>query len=78
MDSPKTGLNVVNFVNSLLLDNEFSSDECSKVTIVTDEASNMNEFGKKISIINKNLLNIFRRTSSLCMSYFEHCCSPCY
>jgi len=45
INRPKTGLNVVNFVNDLLLENGFTAEECLNVSVVTDEASNMNEFG---------------------------------
>ena len=46
MDSPKNGLNVVNFVKDMLMDNGFNSDECSNFIIVTDEDSKINSFGK--------------------------------
>jgi len=46
MDRPKTGLNVVTFVSTLLMDNGFTSQESSNFNIVTDEAPNLNAFGK--------------------------------
>jgi hypothetical protein len=48
IDTPKNGLNVVNFVNDLLSENGFVTEQCESIVIVTDEASNMNEFGKNI------------------------------
>lgn len=33
------------FVNDLLIENGFDLDECLQVSIVTDEAPNMNEIG---------------------------------
>lgn len=49
MDTPKTGLNVVEFVNDLLADNGFETENCESITIVTDEGSNMNKLGKTVS-----------------------------
>lgn len=46
MDRPKTGLNVSEFVQNILMDNGFNEDESANVPIVADEASNMNDFGK--------------------------------
>jgi hypothetical protein len=48
IDTPKNGLNVVNFVNDLLSENGFVIEQCESIVVVTDEASNMNEFGKNI------------------------------
>jgi hypothetical protein len=48
INTPKTGLNVVNFVEDLLVDNGFVNEQCESVVIVTDEASNLNKFGKDI------------------------------
>jgi hypothetical protein len=50
MDTPKNGLNVVEFVNDLLVDNGFDLEECANITVVTDEGSNMKKFGKIISL----------------------------
>lgn len=63
MGTPKTGLNVVEFVTEMLCDNGFDAEESSNVSIVTDEASNMNEFPKHIRCACHILNTVAKRIS---------------